>query len=343
MDKQRIIDVVGCHAAGEIGDVIVGGVLPPPGKSIWEQSRFIAKDQNLRNFMLNEPRGGMFKHVNLLVPGINPKAQMGYIIMEPEDTPPMSGSNTICVATVLLETGIIKMVEPVTYLTLEAPAGLIEITAKCRNGKVLQVSLNNVASFVAQSNAVLEVEGIGTLRVDIAYGGDSFVIVDAEDLGFNLLPDEARELAKVGVLITNAANEQLGFSHPDNADWKHVSFCQIAGAIRRNQDGILTGKNAVAIKPGKIDRSPTGTGVSARMALLHSQGKMKVGERYIATSILNSSFEGQIVDAVKVGALQGIVPKISGQAWLTGDYHYKLDPTDPWPEGYRLSDTWPKL
>ena len=192
MRTSKVIHVVSCHAEGEVGDVIVGGVAPPPGETIWEQSRFIARDETLRNFVLNEPRGGVFRHVNLLVPPKDPRAQMGWIIMEPADTPPMSGSNSICVATVLLDTGIIPMQEPETRLTLEAPGGLVEVTAACRDGKAERITVRNVPSFADRLDAKLEVEGVGTLTVDTAYGGDSFVIVDATALGFAIRPDEAQ-------------------------------------------------------------------------------------------------------------------------------------------------------
>ena len=166
MRTSKIIHVVTCHAEGEVGDVIVGGVAPPPGVTLWEQSRFIAKDGALRNFVLNEPRGGVFRHVNLLVPAKDPRAQMGFIIMEPEDTPPMSGSNSICVATVLLDAGILPMHEPQTHLVLEAPGGLIAVTAECRNGKAERISIENVPSFVDRLDAPLEVKGLGALKVD---------------------------------------------------------------------------------------------------------------------------------------------------------------------------------
>jgi trans-L-3-hydroxyproline dehydratase len=276
MRSTKVIHVVSCHAEGEVGDVIVGGVLPPPGESIWEQSRFIATDESLRSFMLNEPRGGVFRHVNLLVPPKDPRASMGWIIMEPADRPPMSGSNSICVATVLLETGIVPLQEPETRLVLEAPGGTVEVTAACRNGKAERISVRNVPSFADRLDAVIEVAGIGTLTVDTAYGGDSFVIADAGALGFAITPDEARDIAETGVKITCAANEQLGFTHPTNPGWNHISFCQIAGPLT-NEDGVLTGSNAVAIRPGKVDRSPTGTGCSARMAVLHGKGRMRPG------------------------------------------------------------------
>ena len=325
-----------------MGDVIVGGVAPPPGDTLWAQSRFIAKDQTLRNFVLNEPRGGVFRHVNLLVPPKDPRAQMGFIIMEPEDTPPMSGSNSICVATVLLDTGIVPMTEPETRLTLEAPGGLVEIVAQCRNGKAERITVTNVPSFADKLGARLEVEGIGTLTVDTAYGGDSFVIVNAAALGFTIAPDEARELAETGIRITRAANQQLGFTHPANPDWNHISFCQIAAPLER-RDGVLTAANAVAIQPGKIDRSPTGTGASARMAVLRAKGEMQVGDGYLARSIIGSEFLGRIEADTTIGGKPAIIPSISGRAWISGRRTELLDPADPWPQGYRLSDTWPRI
>ena len=342
MHARQIIHVVSAHAEGEVGDVIVGGVAPPPGETLWEQSRFVATDGRLRGFVLNEPRGGVFRHVNLLVPPKRPEAQMGFIIMEPEDTPPMSGSNSLCVATVLLETGILPMHEPETRLVLEAPGGLIEATASCRDGRVERVRVTNVPSFVDRLDAALEVEGLGTLAVDTAYGGDSFVIVDAHALGFSLTSDEARDLALTGVRITRAANEQLGFSHPENPQWSHVSFCQMAAPVER-RDGVKTGRNAVAIRPGKIDRSPCGTGCSARLAVLHARGEIGIGEPFVGLSPLGSRFDCRIDALARVGDREAVVPSLDGRAWITGTHQHTLDPEDPWPEGYRLSDIWPRM
>ena len=341
MRTSKLLHIVSCHAEGEVGDVIVGGVVPPPGDTVWEQSRFIASDEKLRNFVLNEPRGGIFRHVNLLVPPKNPQAQMGWIIMEPADTPPMSGSNAICVATVLLDTGILPMQEPETRLTLEAPGGLVEITAACRNGKAERIRVQNLPSFADRLDAPLEVAGLGTLRVDTAYGGDSFVIVDAHALGFSITPDEARDLAEAGMRITRAANEQLGFHHPVQ-NWRHISFCQFAAPLT-TEDGVASGVNAVAIRPGKIDRSPCGTGCSARMAVLHARGVLKAGDRFIGRSIIGSRFDCQIAGETTIGTRPGIIPTIAGRAWITGTHQHMLDPADPWPEGYRLADTWPHL
>lgn len=340
MRTTRLIHIVGCHAEGEVGDVIVGGVAPPPGDTLWEQSRFIARDQHLRRLVLNEPRGGVFRHVNLLVPPKDPRAAMGFIIMEPEDTPPMSGSNAICVATVLLDSGILAMEEPETRFTLEAPGGLIEIAATCRDGKARSIRVVNHPSFADRLGAPLEVEGLGTLTVDTAYGGDSFVIVDAQALGFAIRPHEARDLAETGMRIVKAANAQLGFRHPVNAEWDHISFCQFAAPLTR-EEGVASGANAVAIRPGKIDRSPTGTGCSARLAVLHARGMLKVGEPFIGRSIIGSRFDCRIEAETRLGDRPAIVPSIAGRGFVTHTAQLMVDPEDPWPEGYRLSDTWP--
>ncbi len=339
MRSSKIIHVISCHAEGEVGDVIVGGVAAPPGDTLWEQRNHIATDETLRNFLLNEPRGGVFRHVNLLVPPKHPDADAAFIIMEPEDTPPMSGSNSICVSTVLLESGIVTMQEPVTEMVLEAPGGLVRVRADCRNGKAERIAVQNVPSFALELDATLEVDGIGTLNVDTAYGGDSFVVVDAAASGFDLVESEARDLARLGVRITNAANAQLDFTHPDNPQWDHFSFCLFAGPVVETAAG-LEARSAVAIQPGKIDRSPTGTAVSARMAILHQRGLMTVNQKFTATSIIGSTFTGRIIKTTNVGDMQAIVPEISGRAWITGIHQHMLDPADPWPQGYRLTDTW---
>ncbi|MDW3208194.1 MAG: proline racemase family protein [Alphaproteobacteria bacterium] len=340
MRTTKIIHVVSVHAEGEVGDVIVGGVSPPPGDTLWEQRKWIAEDQTLRNFVLNEPRGGVFRHVNLLVPPRHPDAQAAWIIMEPEDTPPMSGSNSICVATALLDTGIVPMTEPVTEMVLEAPGGLVHVRADCANGKAERITVENLPSFAHSLGVELVVEGLGTISVDTAFGGDSFVVVDTQDLELKLDVQDARHLAELGVRITNAANAQLTFHHPTRPDWGHHSFCLFAGPLE--QDGVgLRAQSVVSIQPGKLDRSPTGTAVSARMALLHARGLMGVGDRFTGVSIIGSEFHGKILGTTQVGSLTAIRPQISGRAWVTGTHQHMLDPDDPWPSGYRIADTWP--
>jgi proline racemase len=321
---------------------VVGGVGPPPGESVREQALFIAKDQTLRNFLLNEPRGGVFRHINLLVPAKRPEADIGWIIMEPEDTPPMSGSNAICVTTVILETGIFPMREPETDLVLDAPGGLVKIRAQCASGRVQKVTVVNVPSFVDQLSATIEVAGLGTLEVDLAYGGDSFVLVDVRRLGIEIAPDQARELAVLGAQITRATNEQLQFDRHGRSPLKKVSFCQFTAPIQETE-GAITGLSAVVIRPAKIDRSPCGTGCSARMAVLQARGLLKLQQRFIGQSMLGSRFDCRIESEIDINGTRAIIPSISGSAWITGLHQHMLDPSDPWPSGYRLSDTWPMV
>tara|TARA_Y100000589_G_scaffold191696_1_gene181569 strand:+ start:5685 stop:6713 length:1029 start_codon:yes stop_codon:yes gene_type:complete len=339
MVSIKTVHVVSAHAEGEVGDVIIEGVEPPPGKTLWDQSRWIAKDQVLRNFVLNEPRGGVFRHVNLLVPPKNPKASAAFIIMEPEDTPPMSGSNSICVATVLLDHGLITMEEPVTNFFLEAPGGLVKVKALCKKGKAERILVQSLPSFVYKLDISLELEGYGIISADTAFGGDSFVIVDAKKLGFSIVPSEAAELARLGAKITDAATEQIGFRHPTITDWTHYSFCQFSRMEDQSND-CISFKSAVSVKPGKIDRSPTGTALSAKMAVLEARREMKIGQKIKAISIIGSSFHGKIIEKCDLNGTSAIIPEISGRGWITGIHQHTLEPTDPWPEGYKLSDTW---
>jgi proline racemase len=338
MRTDRAITVVGCHAGGEIGNVVTGGVLPPPGNSVFERMQALRADDSLRRLLLREPRGSVAVHSNLIVPSLREECAAGYIIMEPTEYPAMSGSNTICVATVLLETGMVEMQEPETVFALEAPAGVVRITAACRDGKCESVELTNVPCFAGELDAKVEVEGFGTISVDVSFGGMWYAIADAHELGFSLEPGEARDLSRAGEQIRVAAREQLTCVHPENPDIAGVSITQIAEPWR----GVgKVSKNAVTVAPGRLDRSATGTGLSARMAVLHARGSMKVGDTMTHASVIGSEFHGRIVEETTVGDRPAIVPAIRGSAWITGITQVLVDPTDPFPEGYLLPDTWP--
>jgi trans-L-3-hydroxyproline dehydratase len=336
--SRRTITVVGCHAGGEVGNVIVGGVLPPPGETVFEQMQALAADDSLRRLLLREPRGSVAVHANLVVPSSRSECDAGFVIMEPTEYPAMSGSNTICVATVLLETGMVEMREPETTLRLEAPAGVVEVRAACRDGRCESVELTNVPCFADWLDAPLELQGLGTIAVDVAFGGMWYAIADAHALGFALEPAEARELSLIGERIRVAAREQLPCAHPENPEIAGVSIVQLAepwqgiGAVSRN---------AVVVAPGRLDRSATGTGLSARMATLHARGLMRAGDAMTHASVIGSSFAGRIVEETTVGGRPAIVAAIRGTAWITGVTQVLLDPDDPFPEGYLLSDTWP--
>jgi trans-L-3-hydroxyproline dehydratase len=338
MRVRRILTVVGCHAGGEIGNVVVGGVLPPPGATVFEQMQALRADDSLRRLLLREPRGSVAVHANLIVPSTREDCDAGYIIMEPTEYPAMSGSNTICVATVLLETGMVAMREPETTLRLEAPAGVVEVRATCRNGKCESVELTNVPCFADRLDVELEVDALGTLIVDVAFGGMWYAIADAHALGFSLEPSEARDLSRAGERIRVAAREQLPCTHPENPEIAGVSIVQLAEPWQ-GVDAIS--KNAVVVAPGRLDRSATGTGLSARMAALHARGEMHVGDAMTHASVLGTTFDGRIVSETTVGGRPAVIPAIRGSAWITGITQVIVDPTDPFPEGYLLSDTWP--
>src|SRR5256885_8088078 len=312
---QRAITVVGCHAAGEVGNVVVGGVLPPPGSTVFEQMQALRADDSLRRFLLREPRGSVAVHANLIVPSTRDDCAAGSIIREPTEYPAMSGSNTICVATVLLETGMVEMHEPETTLRLEAPAGVVEVTARCANGKCESVEFTNVPCFADRLDARLEVEGLGTLTVDVAFGGMWYAIADAHALGFKLEPSEARELSLAGERIRLAAREQLPCEHPENPEIAGVSIVEIAEPW---QGVSAVTKNAVVVAPGRLDRSATGTGLSARMAALHARGELHVGDAMTHASVIGSTFDGRIVSETVLGDRPSIVPPIPGSAWITG-------------------------
>jgi len=336
--SARTITVVGCHAGGEIGNVVVGGVLPPRGETVFGQMQALAREDDwLRRLLLREPRGSVACHANLIVPPTRPDCDAGFIIMEPTEYPAMSGSNTICTTTVLLETGMIPMQEPETVVRLEAPAGVVDCRAACRDGRCESVEFTNVPSFADTLDAPLEVEGMGTLTVDVAYGGMWYAIADAHMLGFELEPHEARDLSLAGERIRAAAREQLPCKHPENDEIAGVSIVQIAEPWRGV--GQVT-RNAVVVAPGRLDRSATGTGLSARMAVLHARGLMKAGDEMTHASVLGTTFDGRIVEETRVGDRAAIVPAIRGSAWITGVSQLLVDPSDPFPEGYLLPDTW---
>ena len=341
MKASRTITVIGAHAEGEVGKVITGGVLPPPGASVHEQQQWLMKNNDaLRKFLLYEPRGGAFTHANLVVPAKDPAADAGFIIMEPDDYPPMSGSNCICVATVLLETGMIAMTEPVTRLTLETPGGLVPVEAHCRDGRVERVKLVNVPCYAAILDAEIKVPGIGPVRVDVGYGGAFFVIVDARRFAFELRPEEARQLVETGERIKEAARQQLEVQHPEIPAFNKIAFTEFTLPVS-SEGNLSTGRNTVVISPGKLDRSPCGTGTCARLAVMHAKKEISAGEGFVSRSVIDSRFDAKIESVTRLkDGTTAILPSISGRAWITGIHSYVLDPRDPWPEGYTLSDTW---
>jgi proline racemase len=338
MRWQRTVTVVGCHVGGEQNHVITGGVLPPPGDTMFAKKRYLeTRADGLRRWLLHEPRGKVNECINLVVPATRPEADAGFIIMEASDYPPMSGSNTICTTTVLLETGMVAMREPETRLVLDTPAGLVPVVAACRDGKCLSVRFTNVPAFVMHLDATVEVKGLGDVTVDVAYGGAFFAIVDARRLGFAVARHEAGDLVAVGNRITAAAAEQLPVAHPENPEIHTITFTEFAAPFEG--PGRPT-RNAVIVAPGRIDRSPCGTGTSARLAVLHARGLIREGQPFVHESILGTRFDCAVAGTTTVAGRPAVTTTIAGQAWITGIFQYGHDPTDPFPEGFTLGDTW---
>ena len=345
----RKIQIVDTHA-GTPMRVVTGGVPEIPGGSVYEKMQWLeANDDGLRKVLLREPRAYPPHCCNVLVPPSHPEADAGYIIMEQIEYPVMSGGNTISVATVLLETGILPMTEPVTELTLEAPAGLIRITAQCRDGKVLGVTFRNVPAFAAHLDARIDVPHLGEVTVDVGWGGMFYAIADVRQFpGLELKPEHGAEIARVSAMIRQAASEQLPVEHPDypgvgitiaqlsgpadhpDADWKNA-VTMASGALSWDRPETWT---------GGIDRCPCGTGTCAKMAVLHAKGELAIGEDFRHQGILGNIYTGRLIEETTVAGRRGVVPTVTGRSWISGHGTLVVADDDPFPEGFTIGDIW---
>jgi len=344
------VSAVDLHACGEPGRVITAGIGDVPGKTMFEKMRYLETQMDqLRLRMLREPRGYPASNCNLLLPPTIPGADAGFVIMEQVEYPPMSGTNTICVVTALIETGIVPAQDGVKHLKLDTPAGLVEVDAEVLHGKVLSVTFTNVPCFAVHLDRPVEVPGLGTVTVDVAYGGMFYVIADAEPLGLTIERGAARDLVRVGEMIKAAASEQLPVSHPENPGIAGITIAQLSGPSpdpgisRRNTVIVSTGRldwSKPSSWTGTLDRSPCGTGTSAKMATLYAKGQLKIGEEFVHQGILGTTFTGCLIAETQVGPYRAAVPTIRGQAWITGFADYVVDATDPFPEGFTVQDLW---
>ena len=329
MRAARYFAAVDSHTEGMPERVITGGVGVIPGASMLERKlHFEEHMDDLRLLLMREPRGHGAMSGSILQPPTRPDADWGVLFIEVSGCLPMCGHGTMGVATVLVETGMVEVREPETVVGLEVPAGLVEARVAVRDGRARSVTLRNVPAFLHARDAVVEVEGLGPVRHDIAYGGNFFAIVDAASVGLEVEPPESGRLIEAGLATmaaVNAAGEPVHPQDPRIAGCRHVIF------TAPGRDGAHA-RNATAIHPGWLDRSPCGTGTSARMAQLHARGKLALGEEFVNESIIGSRFTGRLVEETE----HGVVPEITGRAWITGMGQYLLDPDDPFPEGFRL-------
>jgi proline racemase len=324
------------HAQGEIGKVIVGGAPEIPGATILDKMNHInTLDDSLRRFVTFEPRAHVAMTVNLLLEPTRPDADAGFIVLQADKAHPMSGSNCICVVTALLETGRVKMVEPETVVKLDTAAGLITARAHCRDGRCLSVSLDNVPAFVLRLDQVVTTPKRGTIRADIAFGGVFYALVDVQQIGLSIVPDNARALAEAGIEIKALLKQQVTVAHPEIAGLDEIAYVMFRD---RDPDGAV--RTCTTLKPGRVDRSPCGTGSSANLAVLHAKGEVKTGEHRISRSIIGGTFKAEMIGEAAVGNFRAVLPRITGEAWVYGAEELRIDSEDPFLKGFALSDTW---
>ncbi len=332
----KTLQLVEVHAEGEVGRIVTGGQPLIPGNSLLEKFRYLNSGKDtLRRQLVLEPRASAAGSTNLLFPPENPENHAGFIVLQPDQAHAMSGSNAICVTTAMLETGMIEMQEGENLVRLETAAGLVIAKARCQDGKCKHVTLTMPASYVVQLDANLETEEWGTVRSDIAFGGVFYAIVDPNSLGLNIEPAQARQLSDAGMKLKQLFNQAMTVSHPDNPDIGGIAYVM----FRTNEaDGIV--RTATTIWPGRLDRSPCGTGNSANLAVRVARGEVKEGESYTSNSIIRSEFKVRHAGSTTVGNHEAVIPEITGRGWIYGMHQLGFDPTDPFKDGFAMTDIW---
>lgn len=336
MRFARTIQTVDVHCAGEVGRVITGGVLNIPGATIADKLHYLnTVDDSLRRWLCSEPRSAPAGSFCLLVPACDPAADVGLIILQPDQAHAMSGSNAMCAATALLETGMMPMVEPESVVTFDTAAGLVKATATCQGGKVVKVTLDMPSSFVAKQDAVIETAEWGAVRYDLCFGGVFYALVDVDQIGLTITPENARRLAMTGVELRNRIAAVEAAPHPTTPALSGVAYVMFRSD---EADGAL--RTCTTLRPGRADRSPCGTGSNSNMAARHARGRAKPGDVVTSRSIIGGEFTTEFVAETTVGSYVATKNRVSGQCWIYGISQIGLDPTDPFPLGFTLSDTW---
>jgi proline racemase len=339
MRTTRIVHAVDSHTEGMPTRVVTGGVGVFPGATMAERRQwFIEHNDELRTLLMCEPRGHASMSGSILQPPTRPDADFGVLFIEVSGLLPMCGHGTIGTATVLVETGVVAAVEPVTTIRLDTPAGLVVAEVAVRDGHAERVTIRNVPSFSLALDEKVEVDGFGPVRYDMAFGGNFYAIVDLDSLGLPFERAAKQRLLDAGLSIMTAINEQAMPRHPGRADISgcHHVYLKAPGSTAAHS------RHAMAIHPGWFDRSPCGTGTSARMAQLHARGELGLHTDFVNESFIGSTFVGRLVEELEIPAdhdgttIRAVVPTISGRAWVTGTAQYMLDPTDPFPAGFSL-------
>ena len=336
MRWSRTIQTVDVHCEGEIGRVITGGVLNIPGATMVEKLLHLnTVDDSLRRWLCSEPRSGPAGSFCLLTPACDPRADVGFIVLQPDQAHAMSGSNAICATTALLETGMVPMVEPESVVRLDTAAGLVTATATCEGGKVVKVTLDMPPAFVAQRDAVIETAEWGPVRYDLCFGGVFYALVDVAQIGLTIAPKNARALATIGVELRSRIAAVEPAAHPVEPALSGLAYVMFRSD---EPDGAL--RTCTTLRPGRADRSPCGTGSNSSMAVRHARGLARPGERVVSRSIIGGEYVTEFVEETSVGPFKAVRNRVSGQAWIYGISQIGLDPSDPFPMGFTLSDTW---
>ncbi|MFN3208666.1 MAG: proline racemase family protein [Roseovarius sp.] len=336
MRWTRTLQTVDVHCAGEIGRVITGGVLNVPGDTMAAKLHHLNHvDDGLRRFLCSEPRAAPAGSFCLLVPATLPEADVGLVILQPDQAHAMSGSNAMCAATAMLETGMVAMTEPETVVTFDTAAGLVRASCACSDGKVTSVAIDMPASFVRTRGATIETDEWGKVTYDLCFGGVFYALVDAAELGLTLTPENAREIATKGVRLRNLIAPECAAGHPTVPELDGLAYVMFHTT---DPDGVL--RTCTTLRPGRADRSPCGTGSNANMAVRHADGTVRPGDRIVSRSIIGSEFVTQFLEETMVGDVPATRNRISGQCWIYAMTQIGLDPTDPFPQGFTLSDTW---
>lgn len=336
MRWKRMVQTVDVHCAGEIGRVITGGVLDIPGDTMAAKLAYINEvDDSLRRWLCSEPRAAANHSFVLLPPACHPDADFGMIVLQNDQAHAMSGSNSMCAVTAILETGMMEMVEPETVVTLDTAAGLVRATATCADGKVTGVSLDMPASFVAVAGGAVETPDWGRVTYDLCYGGVFYALVDVDHIGLPIAPENARDLAEKGVLLRDLIAARTEIAHPEIAQVHGLAYVMFRS---RDKDGAM--RHCTTLKPARADRSPCGTGTNSTMAVLHARGDIAPGDQITTRSIIGGEFRAELIGEAQIGPYKGSRVRVTGQCWIYGMSQIGLDPSDPFPSGFTLSDTW---
>ncbi|GAB7530387.1 proline racemase family protein [Pseudomonas sp. 3A(2025)] len=336
MRWKKTLQLVDVHCEGEVGKVITGGVVGIPGETMLDKMNYINEvDDSLRRLVVLEPRGCLQMSVNLLLPPTRSEAQAGFIVLQADKAHPMSGSNCICVVTALLELGMLPMLEPETTVVLDTPAGLVTARARCEDGRCLSVSLDMVPAFVEQLDVVIDTAQFGPIKADIAFGGVYYALIDVEQTGLSIAPQNARALADAGVALRAVINAQIKVQHP-----LLPAINEVAYVMFRHRLDARTYQTCTTLPPGRVDRSPCGTGSSANLATLAARDWVQVGDQLTSRSTINGEFQVQLLGHTDVGGRAAVLPRITGRAWVYGLHQIGVDPDDPLAAGFMLSDTW---